>query len=593
MRGDQDEDRRQFTEYVTARRDVVRRAAYLMCGDWHWADDLTQTAFVRLAAGWERVRDRQAVDAYVRTCLVRAYLAETRRSWRRRERPTAQLPDVAGARRRRRGRHQAAAVRRGARPTPDPPAGHPGVPLLPGVGRGGDGGGAGLLNRHGQEPDRAGAGRAAPGPGRHGGSAGGVRDGDGSESMTGLREMFDELAAAPAPVGGLSADELYTAGRRRRGPAAGRGRRRGGGGPRGRLRRHDRCGGRAAARRPGTRWAPRRPGSPAPASAAPAAIIQQAAAADSQHLYLAFFGCEPLAPSCPKTRLRVVGSDDGGRTWSERGAVVEITDLMALDARTLVATNLGDAAHNLVISRDGGVTWSPVRAERTPATTMSAGAAVLCRAVPDAAGCTLQVVEPSGRSAPLTGAARADAGRRPRVPRRRHPVGGRHRRRVGPARGRRQHRPGSDLVHARVRRRRPAARAGGCAPPQVTSGDSRTAYAVVADPASGRDVVYRGTTTGGWQRLTTVTGVAWSFVASDGAHVLAQTVSDRNGDIDRVRFLAAAGGSAYRPVDLDGPARHRVSGAANAGRLVLHLRLRPAQRPLRLPRRPALGAVSR
>jgi RNA polymerase sigma factor (sigma-70 family) len=43
------------------------------------------------------VRDRQAVDAYVRTCLVRAYLAETRRLWRRRERPVADLPEVVGA----------------------------------------------------------------------------------------------------------------------------------------------------------------------------------------------------------------------------------------------------------------------------------------------------------------------------------------------------------------------------------------------------------------------------------------------------------------------------------------------------------------
>jgi RNA polymerase sigma-70 factor (sigma-E family) len=96
MRGDE-EDRRRFSEYVAARREVVRRTAYVMCGDWHWADDLTQTAFIRLAAGWHRIRDQQAVDAYVRTCLVRAYLAETRRLWRRRERPVAVFPDTAGA----------------------------------------------------------------------------------------------------------------------------------------------------------------------------------------------------------------------------------------------------------------------------------------------------------------------------------------------------------------------------------------------------------------------------------------------------------------------------------------------------------------
>lgn len=91
---DEDEERRQFSEYFAARREAVRRAAYLICGDWHWADDLTQTAFIRLAAGWHRVRDRQALDAFVRTCLVRAYLSETRRVWRRREKSYADLPEA-------------------------------------------------------------------------------------------------------------------------------------------------------------------------------------------------------------------------------------------------------------------------------------------------------------------------------------------------------------------------------------------------------------------------------------------------------------------------------------------------------------------
>jgi RNA polymerase sigma-70 factor (sigma-E family) len=93
---DEDEQRREFSEYFAARRDLVRRTAYLICGDWHWADDLTQAAFIRLAAGWHRIRDRQALDAFVRTCLVRVYLAETRRAWRRRERSFAEPPDVAG-----------------------------------------------------------------------------------------------------------------------------------------------------------------------------------------------------------------------------------------------------------------------------------------------------------------------------------------------------------------------------------------------------------------------------------------------------------------------------------------------------------------
>ena len=86
--------RRQFGEYFAARHILVRRTAYLLCGDWYWAEDLTQATFIKLARGWQRVRDQQALDAYVRTCLLRTYLAETRRIWRRVERSYADLPDV-------------------------------------------------------------------------------------------------------------------------------------------------------------------------------------------------------------------------------------------------------------------------------------------------------------------------------------------------------------------------------------------------------------------------------------------------------------------------------------------------------------------
>ena len=89
------EDQRQFREYFAARREVVRRTAYVLCGDWHWADDLTQTAFMRLVVSWRKVRDQQSLDAYVRTCLVRTYLSEAGRMWRRREWSTAEPPERA------------------------------------------------------------------------------------------------------------------------------------------------------------------------------------------------------------------------------------------------------------------------------------------------------------------------------------------------------------------------------------------------------------------------------------------------------------------------------------------------------------------
>jgi RNA polymerase sigma-70 factor (sigma-E family) len=76
-------DEARFAEYVAARRDTVRRTAYLLCGDWHRADDLTQQAFVALYRSWRRIRDKGALDAYVRTCLTRAAIDESRRPWRR------------------------------------------------------------------------------------------------------------------------------------------------------------------------------------------------------------------------------------------------------------------------------------------------------------------------------------------------------------------------------------------------------------------------------------------------------------------------------------------------------------------------------
>ncbi|MET7403030.1 SigE family RNA polymerase sigma factor [Dactylosporangium sp. NPDC005572] len=95
MPGGESEDQRQFREYFVARHEAVRRTAYVLCGDWHWADDLTQNAFMRLAVAWRTVRDREALDAFVRTCLVRAYLADVRRVWRRREQSVAEPPEHA------------------------------------------------------------------------------------------------------------------------------------------------------------------------------------------------------------------------------------------------------------------------------------------------------------------------------------------------------------------------------------------------------------------------------------------------------------------------------------------------------------------
>jgi len=75
-----------YTQFVAARQTHLRRVAYAICGDWHRADDLLQTALVKLYAAWPRLHRDGREEAYVRTIIVRANIDEHRRPWRR-ERP--------------------------------------------------------------------------------------------------------------------------------------------------------------------------------------------------------------------------------------------------------------------------------------------------------------------------------------------------------------------------------------------------------------------------------------------------------------------------------------------------------------------------
>ena len=86
-------DEAEFKEYVAAQSLALRRTAYLMCGDWHQAEDLVQTALLRLYRSWSKVQRSDSRDAYVRQVLVRCLIDERRRGWRR-ERPFAEMPEV-------------------------------------------------------------------------------------------------------------------------------------------------------------------------------------------------------------------------------------------------------------------------------------------------------------------------------------------------------------------------------------------------------------------------------------------------------------------------------------------------------------------
>jgi RNA polymerase sigma-70 factor (sigma-E family) len=84
-----------FSEYAAARAPRLRSMAYLLCGNWHTAEDLTQVTLTKLYVAWPRVRRGGTVDAYARQVLVRSFLSE-RRKLSSTEVPIGTVPDTAG-----------------------------------------------------------------------------------------------------------------------------------------------------------------------------------------------------------------------------------------------------------------------------------------------------------------------------------------------------------------------------------------------------------------------------------------------------------------------------------------------------------------
>ena len=83
-----------FTAYLVARQSKLLRTAYLLTGDRHQAEDVLQTALAKLYLAWDRVRERESLDGYVRRILVNETTSLWRRAWRRHELPSDTLPDI-------------------------------------------------------------------------------------------------------------------------------------------------------------------------------------------------------------------------------------------------------------------------------------------------------------------------------------------------------------------------------------------------------------------------------------------------------------------------------------------------------------------
>ena len=83
----------EFVAFAGATALRLRRTAFLMCGDWHLAEDLVQTALAKVYVAWLRGGAPDEPTAYARTVLLRSLLDHRRRRSSA-ERPTADLPDA-------------------------------------------------------------------------------------------------------------------------------------------------------------------------------------------------------------------------------------------------------------------------------------------------------------------------------------------------------------------------------------------------------------------------------------------------------------------------------------------------------------------
>jgi RNA polymerase sigma-70 factor (sigma-E family) len=107
----------EFVAFVDRRARQHLRAAALLTGDWHTAEDLVQTCLVKLYRAWPRLDPSVDLDAYLLRMLVNTNRSWWRARWRR-EAPVATVPDRAGEVDGQDAHDRAAAVRQALRALP-------------------------------------------------------------------------------------------------------------------------------------------------------------------------------------------------------------------------------------------------------------------------------------------------------------------------------------------------------------------------------------------------------------------------------------------------------------------------------------------
>ena len=84
----------EFVEFAGAVSSRLQGVAFLLCGDWHTAEDLVQAMLVKVFVSWRRIGRQETAHAYAARTLVNTYLAH-KRLRRTGEIPTGGLPERA------------------------------------------------------------------------------------------------------------------------------------------------------------------------------------------------------------------------------------------------------------------------------------------------------------------------------------------------------------------------------------------------------------------------------------------------------------------------------------------------------------------
>jgi len=82
----------EFIAFVHRRGERHLRTAVLLTGDWHAAEDLVQSALIRLYQAWPRLDTTDDPDAYLRRIMLNTRRSWWRSQWRR-EVPVDGLPE--------------------------------------------------------------------------------------------------------------------------------------------------------------------------------------------------------------------------------------------------------------------------------------------------------------------------------------------------------------------------------------------------------------------------------------------------------------------------------------------------------------------